>query len=46
LAGVKATKIIVTHRTFATLAERIVLIQGGVVEERWSNPAPSGNGET
>jgi len=41
LAGVNATKIIITHRDFATPAERIVLIQEGLAEERWGDCAPS-----
>ncbi len=45
LAGVEATKIIVTHRAFAASRQRIMLIQGGVAEEGWSNPAPSDMGE-
>jgi ATP-binding cassette subfamily B protein RaxB len=46
LSHVQATKIIITHREFATPADRIVLIQDGVAEERWGNGAPSKVGES
>jgi ATP-binding cassette subfamily B protein RaxB len=46
LEGIQATKIIITHREFATPADKIVLVQDGVAEERWSNGAPSPVGES